>query len=177
MSTAAARGPAPARQVDGTAAFAGRLIVLERLGIDTYGLEDRHPEPGELRSLARALARHAQRVDDADEELRRAADLVIRRVTRSLNGDHRDVESWGLLRNLGNDIETRAARYHLAVEQLGMAVFLYRQAAERPDTTADNARREAALSRTGAAAPAVFHPPARLPASDPPAPTTGAVRH
>ncbi|MFC9327895.1 hypothetical protein [Kitasatospora sp. NPDC057015] len=119
MTNGPATGPAPARQVNGAPAFAGRLLVLERLGLDTYGLADRHLEPGELRTLARLLSRQAQRVDDFDEQLRRTADHVIRRLARTRDGDHRDIQSWGVLRTLGSDIETLAARYDLAVEQLG----------------------------------------------------------
>ncbi|KQV20919.1 MULTISPECIES: hypothetical protein [unclassified Kitasatospora] len=168
MTKNPASGPAPARLVDGRPAFAGRLLVLDRLGLDTYGLPDRHPEPGELRTLARLVERQAHRVDNFDDELRRNADHVITRLTRTRNGDHRDIQSWGVLRTLGSDIETLAARYDLAVEQLGMAIHLYRQANEPADTV----RRDAALARTSAAPSPDAVSTAATAAAGPPAPAS-----
>ncbi|MFF2657355.1 hypothetical protein ACFVUH_08310 [Kitasatospora sp. NPDC058032] len=143
-----ATGSAPATLVGGAPAFAGRLLVLEQLGHAPDTLLDRHPEPGAPRSLARLLYRHAERVDTLDDELRRTADQVIKRLSRTRGGDHRDIQPWGLLRALGSDIETVAARYHLAFEQLGLTVHLYRQALAPP---ADTQRRDAAQARTSAA--------------------------
>ncbi|MGW3183255.1 hypothetical protein ACWDD9_28665 [Kitasatospora sp. NPDC001119] len=153
-----ATGPAPAKLVDGAPAFAGRLLVLERLGLDTYGLADRHTEAGELRSLALLLARQAERVDDADQELRRHADFAIRRLERTRSGDHQEAERWGLLSSLGRDIETLAARYHLAVEHLGMAIHFYRQATEpTPTRTTAPERVLASRARTSATSTAPQH--------------------
>ncbi|MFF2955714.1 hypothetical protein ACFVVU_30755 [Kitasatospora sp. NPDC057965] len=171
-TTGPATGPAPATLVGGAPAFAGRLLVLERLGLDTYGLADRHTEPGELRSLALLLARQAERLDDADQELRRHAALAIRRLERTRSGDHRDVEQWGLLASLGRDIEALATRYHLAVEHLVMAVHFYRQATESPAAGATASRHAASRIRSSttvpvagvevaAAGPAVASSPAR----------------
>ncbi|QKW20608.1 hypothetical protein HUT16_17395 [Kitasatospora sp. NA04385] len=145
-------GPAPARTLDGTPAFAGRLIVMERLGLDTYDMLDRHPDPGELRTLARLLRGQANRVDDADDQLRRLAASAITRLERTRNGDHMDIRSHGLLRTLATDIETLAARYDLGVEQLGRDLHAYRQAVERSTGTEQHSRTQAAQARSSAAA-------------------------
>ncbi|GAA2119439.1 hypothetical protein GCM10009759_67530 [Kitasatospora saccharophila] len=141
-------GPAPAQMVGGTPAFAGRLIVLERLGLDTHDMLDRHPEPGELRTLAMLVRGQADRVDDADDELRRLAAYAISRLERTRNGDHRDARSSGLLRTLASDIETLAARYALSVEHLGRDLHTYREAAERSTGTEQPSRVQAAQVRS-----------------------------
>ncbi|MFC9331718.1 hypothetical protein [Kitasatospora sp. NPDC057015] len=170
MSRVPESGPAPAPSADGDPAFAGRLLVRERLGLDSHDLWHVHAEPGELRTLARLVQRQADRVDEADKELRRTADRLIARLARTKAGDHREIQSWGLLRTLGSDIETLAARYDFAVEQLGLAMHVYKQAA-KPAAGAD--RRDAALSR--ASAPTTGRPPPRRPLPQQPTSLPSAV--
>ncbi|MFD0561845.1 hypothetical protein ACFQ2M_07205 [Kitasatospora saccharophila] len=109
---------------------------------------DRHPEPGELRTLAMLVRGQADRVDDADDELRRLAAYAISRLERTRNGDHRDARSSGLLRTLASDIETLAARYALSVEHLGRDLHTYREAAERSTGTEQPSRVQAAQVRS-----------------------------
>ncbi|MFD7730497.1 hypothetical protein ACFV6F_08945 [Kitasatospora phosalacinea] len=163
MNAGPARGPAPARTLDGAPAFAGRLIVMERLGLDTYDMPDRHPEPGELRTLAQLVRRQANRVDDADDQLRRLAASAITRLERTRDGDHRDAQPWGLLRTLAADIETLAARYALSVEQLGCDLHTYRQAVERSTGTEQHSRAQAAHLRSTAATPGANDPVQSVP--------------
>ncbi|MEU9074541.1 hypothetical protein AB0D22_07640 [Kitasatospora sp. NPDC048538] len=169
MTTRPKAGPDPAATIDGRPAFAGRLFVLERLGIDTWDLHRLHPDPGELRTLGLHLDNMARELDNLDQELRRTAAGAIERLTKIRAGDHLDVQPHGVLRVLGSDLETLGARYHLAAEHLGQAVLQYRKAAERATAPPKPPRATAARSRASTTAPV----PALGGTAATPVPTTG----
>ncbi|WP_395297285.1 hypothetical protein ACF9IK_30510 [Kitasatospora hibisci] len=172
MSTRPQTGPGPAATVGGRPAFAGRLFVLERLGIDTWDLHRLHPVPGELRTLGLHLDNMARELDNLDHELRRTAAGAIERLTKVRAGEHLDVQPHGVLRVLGSDLETLGARYHLAAEHLGQAVVQYREAAERAAAPPKPPRAVAAHSRASTTTPV----PALGGTATTPVPATGAAR-
>ncbi|MGW3228645.1 hypothetical protein [Kitasatospora sp. NPDC001095] len=147
MSKGPTTGPTPAKLVDGTPAFAGRLTVLARLGTEPEDLLRRHPEPGELRTLATLVSRQAERLDGLDQELRRSAAEVIGLLSPIRAGDHREIRHFGTLRSRGTDLETAGARFDLATEHLAQATYLYQEATKRLSGTPATARAVAARSR------------------------------
>ncbi|MFJ7278278.1 hypothetical protein [Kitasatospora sp. NPDC098663] len=153
MNRGPTTGPAPARLVTGAPDFAGRLAVVERLGMDTEDLLTLHEEPRELRTLAALISRQAARADELDQDLRQSAVYAIERLDRIRSGQHHEVQRYRVLRMLGTDLEASGARFDLATEHLGQAVFVYRKAAERLAQAPEVGRAVAARSRASAATP------------------------
>ncbi|MFD0259042.1 hypothetical protein ACFVH7_12310 [Kitasatospora indigofera] len=179
-------GTPPARlgtppMIDGRPSFAGRQLVKEVLDLDTWGLERLHREPGSLQTLARAITHQAQLLDRIDDQLRRAAVSAIGRLTEVASGKSREIQSHGLLRLLGSDVETLAARYADMADLLRLSCAEYKltvtELSEAPAPAHSRVKGSASAARARSTAPVGASGPPATAAAPMPAPATApAVR-
>ncbi|MEY9949581.1 hypothetical protein [Kitasatospora sp. GAS1066B] len=112
----------------GPPALAGRRMVQDKLGIDTRDLRRLHPGLDGPGALADHMERQARDLDQLDHQLRRLASDALDRLRAITRGDHSPIQSHGVLRILGSDIETTGARFDQARDGLETTIAFYRQA-------------------------------------------------
>ncbi|MGW2397106.1 DUF4259 domain-containing protein [Kitasatospora sp. NPDC001664] len=154
-------GPAPATEPRRQRrVFAGQRLVQERLGVeDAWDLPARHPKASLARGLAELLERQAGEVDTIDRELRTAASRAGETLTQVAEGNHTGVQTNGVLRFIGVELETLGARFALASRDLQDLVNRYEYAVANGTDQAVAQRSAAARTRTTSGAAAEAGPP------------------
>ncbi|GAA2972498.1 hypothetical protein GCM10010519_04510 [Streptomyces lactacystinicus] len=154
-------GPAPAAEPRRQRrVFAGQRLVQERLGVeDAWDLPARHPKASLARGLAELLERQAGEVDTIDRELRTAASRAGETLGQVAEGNHSNVQTDGVLRFTGTELETLGARFALASRDLQDLVNRYEHAVADGTDQAVAQRSAAARTRTTSGAAAEAGPP------------------
>ncbi|MEV0530777.1 DUF4259 domain-containing protein [Kitasatospora sp. NPDC050463] len=161
--------PRPQRRV-----FAGQQLLQGRFGIEnSWELPERHPKGSPAHALAELVERQAYEVDTLDRELRATASRAGETLAQVAEGKHGAVQTNGVLRFTGVELETVGARFALASRGLEDLANRYQHAAADQPPQAGDSRAAAARSRTTPLATAE----AGLPLAAPAPPSAGAPSH
>ncbi|MFE6053119.1 DUF4259 domain-containing protein [Kitasatospora sp. NPDC056446] len=169
---ASSREPAsPRRQRQ---VFAGLQLLQVRFGVeDALDLHARQPEDSPAHALAALLELRSYEVDALDRELRATASRAGETLAQVAGGNHAGVQTNGVLRFTGVELETLGARFALASRDLQDLANRYEYAVNAETDQASAARTAAARTRTTPHIAAEAGPP---PATAAP-PTTGFPSH
>ncbi|MFE2722775.1 DUF4259 domain-containing protein [Kitasatospora sp. NPDC059327] len=170
-----ASSPEPASPRRQRQVFAGLQLLRDRFGVeDAMDLHVRQPEGSPAHALAVLLELRSYEVDTLDRELRATASRAGETLVQVAKGSHSDVQTNGVLRFTGVELETLGARFALASRDLQDLANRYeyavkdvtdqavapRSAAARTRTTPSTAA-EAGPTPAAAAPPAASHRPHR----------------
>ncbi|MFB7906882.1 DUF4259 domain-containing protein [Kitasatospora purpeofusca] len=155
-----ASGPGPAAPRRQRKVFAGQQLLQDRFGVeDAWDLRERHPKGSTAHALADLLERQASEVDTLDRELRSAATRAGETLAQVADGKHSAVQTNGVLRFTGVELETLGARYALASRDLQDLANRYEYAVNTQTDQASTARTAAARTRTAPQVAAEAGPP------------------
>ncbi|WP_268250297.1 DUF4259 domain-containing protein [Kitasatospora griseola] len=147
--------PRPQRRV-----FAGQQLLRDRFGVeDALDLHTRHPQGSPAHALADLLERQSYEVDTLDRELRAMAARAGEMLAQVAEGKHGAVQTNGILRFTGVELETLGARFALANRDLQELANRYEYAVASGTDHAAAPRSAAARTRTTPSAAAEAEPP------------------
>ncbi len=169
-----ASGPGPAAPRRQRKVLSGQQLLQDRFGVeDAWDLRERHPKGSSAHALADLLERQAGEVDTLDRELRATATRAGETLAQVAEGKCAAVQTNGVLRFTGVELETLGARFALASRDLLDLANRYEYAVNAETDQARAARTAAARTQTTPHIAAEAGPP---PATAAP-PTTGFPSH
>ncbi|MGV9268357.1 hypothetical protein ACWDRR_27245 [Kitasatospora sp. NPDC003701] len=135
----------PYYDAEGNPLLAGQRLVRHHLDVSSSDLRRRHrDEEGAHRELADHVDLLARQVDLLDDQIRAKAASIRDRLLPLSCGNHRGVDTNGVLRLGAMDLEVLGIRYAQSLDTLEHTVLAYQRAAPAappPDrATAANAR-------------------------------------
>jgi hypothetical protein len=138
----------PYDDADGTPVLAGQRLVHHYLAVSSADLRRQHRDDGAPRELANLVDRMARQVDLLDDQMRSKAASIRDRLAPLASGNHRGVDTNGVLRLGAMDLEVLGIRYAQSVDQLEHAVLAYQRALPAPLPAEPAHRQQAARSRS-----------------------------
>nr|BEK67533.1 hypothetical protein KPHV_47600 [Kitasatospora purpeofusca] len=154
-STPEPAAPRPQRRV-----FAGQQLLRDRFGVeDGLDMHARHPKGSPAHALADLLERQSYEVDTLDRELRATAARAGETLAQVAKGKHAAVQTNGVLRFTGIELETLGARFALANRDLQELANRYEYAVANGTDLVAAQRSAAARTRTTPSATAEAEPP------------------
>ncbi|MCG6497063.1 DUF4259 domain-containing protein [Kitasatospora sp. A2-31] len=147
--TAPASSPEPAAPRPQRRVFAGQQLLRDRFGVeDALDLHARHPKESPAHALADLMERQSYEVDTLDRELRATASRARETLAQVADGKHSAVQTNGVLRFTGIELETLGARFALASRDLQELANRYEYAVASGTDQAVAPRSAAARTRT-----------------------------
>ncbi|MEU4113274.1 DUF4259 domain-containing protein [Kitasatospora sp. NPDC028055] len=144
-----ASDPEPAVPGPQLRVFAGQQLLRDRFGVeDALDLPARHPKGSPAHALADLLERQSYEVDTLDRELRATASRAGETLAQVAEGKHGAVQTNGVLRFTGVELETLGARFAQASRDLQGLANGYQHAVNAGTDQAVAPRSAAARTQT-----------------------------